>query len=325
MSFRNKKILPFSVSSFLLCCLLGACSTGRAPEPSDEWSKVNSFEDEIRPIILRQPYTYSALPIDTSIMSMINRWAKDSNIKAEYRCATDYSIPKRMLTMKVSSLRAAITEVASVYGEQELSVELSTDKGTIIIDCPDGTLVKPISSPMSLRDSKVMGSIASSRSSTQSLQSAATSPPLMMSFEDLLSTVDTSDSLSKFKSGVSFTEQSQDATSAQKAVSGNVVNERRSLPTLRLLKPAGVPVHSEKEKASVVELAKSDNKMFKTVSRKKASASVKSSNTSSDKPSITTEPASFKLIKQVMLQPKQSMEEAPRYTLDGIRSKDEQP
>jgi hypothetical protein len=101
--------LPFALA-------LAGCATGVAEKPLPKaWRPANTFDDAPRVIPLARPYTYKILVVDRTLMQLVRRWSKDTQVANTYRCADDFTLPKRLVGKTFVSLDEAIAEVNSTY------------------------------------------------------------------------------------------------------------------------------------------------------------------------------------------------------------------
>ena len=172
---------------------LVACASPKSPQPDSDWQSMNVFKPDVKVLPLRVPYTFSALPIDATLMAMLQRWANDSSIKLSYQCGDDFSIPSRLLLSRVSTLRAALSETSSFYSDYGLNLDLSADKSILVANCGNDMEVRRISN--SLRADSVdpdKGQIVAPQGK------ALPAPPSssdLISFEQLLANVNSNGAL----------------------------------------------------------------------------------------------------------------------------------
>jgi hypothetical protein len=134
MKYMKHKILAQLVICINLFMISAGCSNV-VKEPTGSWKLINSLGSTIEVKELERPYYYGALPIDTSLNSMVSRWASDTNITAEHHCRFDYSIPVKLLKSQMTSIKAAMHEIMHVYSIYGVQVEFNANKTTMIISC----------------------------------------------------------------------------------------------------------------------------------------------------------------------------------------------
>lgn len=120
----------------LVVVFIAGCSTGlTAKEPKGSWNSINTLGDKINVKELERPYYYGALPIDTSLNSMLTRWAEDTKLSVELRCRFDFSIPSKLLKSQMTSIRAAMYEISNAYFAHSVTIEFNSDKTAIVASC----------------------------------------------------------------------------------------------------------------------------------------------------------------------------------------------
>ncbi len=111
-----------------------ACSAPSAPEFSIGWQPVNQFDAEITVIPKTRPYLYEAIKLDTTLSGMLERWAKDSKIKYNNDCDSDYTLSVAMASLQANSLDIAIKLVNEVYAKQNVKIIFFTN-GVLSLTC----------------------------------------------------------------------------------------------------------------------------------------------------------------------------------------------
>lgn len=127
------------LSAFCLALLMtagcGSTVPAKAPEFGGEWTPLNQFEDGIQVMPLRTRYHYGALPIDVSLVQMLQRWAKDSGVTLDQRCDNDFSLPSQLLALRAPSLHAGLTALNGVYRDKKLQLSINRTNGAIVMRC----------------------------------------------------------------------------------------------------------------------------------------------------------------------------------------------
>lgn len=125
-NIKNKSLLRLAISSGF-CALLMACAAPSAPNYSGGWVPVNQFDDGIKVIPKVRPYVYEAIKIDTTLSSMLERWAADSKINFKHSCDSDFTLPVTIVNLKASTLAAAMKLINELYILQGVSVTYTAD------------------------------------------------------------------------------------------------------------------------------------------------------------------------------------------------------
>jgi hypothetical protein len=158
-------------TTFLLlatCVVLAAgCATGVGEKPLPKaWRPANSIDDTPKVIPLSRPYIYRVMVVDRTLLQLVKRWAKDTQIKDDYKCTDDFTLTTRLVGKSFTTLNQALAEVNDVYrlfgvkvslnGENKFSVEcVNRDVITGIVRLPqserlgeeDGTARTPAIEP----------------------------------------------------------------------------------------------------------------------------------------------------------------------------------
>jgi hypothetical protein len=130
------------LSILILNIMLMACAAPTAPDFSGKWTAINQFDTEIKVIPKTRPYAYEAIKLDTSLSTMLERWAVDSKVGYIHTCDSDYSLPVSINSLKSATLKEAIKAVNSVYAKQGVAVVFNAD-GLLSLTCAPFKLVFP--------------------------------------------------------------------------------------------------------------------------------------------------------------------------------------
>jgi hypothetical protein len=120
--------------------MLVACSAPTAPNFSGKWVAINQFDSDIKVIPKTRPYAYEAIKLDTSLSTMLERWAADSKVGYKNICDSDYSLPKSITSLKTSTLNDALKAVNDVYAKQDVTVSFTTE-GLLSLSCKPTVLI----------------------------------------------------------------------------------------------------------------------------------------------------------------------------------------
>jgi len=104
--------------------LLSACGTPSARDFGGSWKPVHRFPDKTSEIPLALPYTYSATPMDSTLKTMLARWASDNDMKLQYKLRSDFTLPKAASAIHTSELRDAASQLSAIYGPQGIAVSI---------------------------------------------------------------------------------------------------------------------------------------------------------------------------------------------------------
>jgi hypothetical protein len=99
-----------------------ACGTPPAKDFRGSWKSVNRFQDAPVEIPLDQPYTFYAAPMDETLKSMLDRWAKDTGRTLTYRLGFDVTLYKPVADIHTTNLEDAASRLNQIYGAQGVLV-----------------------------------------------------------------------------------------------------------------------------------------------------------------------------------------------------------
>ncbi|MCW0390433.1 hypothetical protein FHR66_002210 [Xanthomonas sp. F4] len=88
-------------------------------------------------IPLYSSYVYQAIPMDGTLKTMLERWAKDSNMQLSYGIQSDYTLYAPVAKINTTSIQQAVAELSVVYAQEGLSV---TAAGNRILVQPSSSL-----------------------------------------------------------------------------------------------------------------------------------------------------------------------------------------
>lgn len=103
---------------------LSGCGTTPAKEFGGRWKPVNRFASETMEIPLYASYVFQAVPMDRTLKTMLERWAKDTGMKIDYRLGSDYTLHAAVQSIGTSDVQQALGEVNAAYSAQSISVSL---------------------------------------------------------------------------------------------------------------------------------------------------------------------------------------------------------
>lgn len=103
---------------------LSGCGTTPAKEFGGRWKPVNRFASETMEIPLYESYVFQAVPMDRTLKTMLERWAKDTGMKIDYRLGSDYTLHAAVQSIGTSDVQQALGEVNAAYSAQSISVSL---------------------------------------------------------------------------------------------------------------------------------------------------------------------------------------------------------
>jgi len=117
----------FAFKPLLVSCItvmLAACTTTPAPDFGGRWQPVNRFAATPTEIPLHSSYAFQASPMDGTLKSMLERWARDSGMRLDYRLASDYTLHAGVSRISTTSAQQAVSDVSQAYAAQGVLVSI---------------------------------------------------------------------------------------------------------------------------------------------------------------------------------------------------------
>ncbi|GAB6197460.1 hypothetical protein [Lysobacter xanthus] len=117
--------------------LLTACTTTPAPAFSGRWKPVNRFAEQTQAIPLRSAYAYYAAPVDRTLKSLLERWARDSRMELDYRHDSDFTLHRPVADVHSDDLKTALAQLTALYAAER--VDIAIDGSRIVVRRADAT------------------------------------------------------------------------------------------------------------------------------------------------------------------------------------------
>ncbi|MBV6872022.1 MULTISPECIES: TcpQ domain-containing protein [Xanthomonas] len=109
---------------FFAVFALSSCATKPAADFGGRWRPVNRFAETPMELPLHSSYVYQATPMDGTLKTMLERWAKDSNMTLAYNITSDYTLYSAVAKVDTTSIKQAVEELSAVYAMQGVSVSV---------------------------------------------------------------------------------------------------------------------------------------------------------------------------------------------------------
>ncbi len=139
MHMNFTKPVHYNLLLLIFFCIT-ACSTNENPplkDFSNTWEPANSFSETITPIPLFKKYHYRVLTIDSSLKSLLNRWASDNGSRLTYGHCYDYTIPSQALSIDALTLEEALVSVNTIYQNSGITITQDQHNGIIVQEKPN--------------------------------------------------------------------------------------------------------------------------------------------------------------------------------------------
>lgn len=106
----------------LAALALAGCGTQPARDFRGSWKPVNRFQARPTEIPLEQPYTFFAAPLDETLRTMLDRWAKDTGRTLDYELGYDVTLYRPVSDIHTADLAQATEELSRIYAAQGVQV-----------------------------------------------------------------------------------------------------------------------------------------------------------------------------------------------------------
>ncbi|WP_421567388.1 hypothetical protein [Stenotrophomonas sp. PD6] len=116
--------------------LLAGCATKPAPDFGGRWKPVNRFASTTMEIPLYSSYVYQASPMDGTLKSMLERWAKDSGMTLDYRITSDYTLYGAVAKIVTTNPQQAVIDLSSAYAGQGVSISIVGNQIVVQVAAP---------------------------------------------------------------------------------------------------------------------------------------------------------------------------------------------
>lgn len=120
---KHASMSKMSVAMVVAATLAG-CATAPAPDFGGRWKPVNRFASTTMEIPLYTSYVYQATPMDGTLKTMLERWAKDSGMTLDYKLGSDYTLYGAVSRITTNNPQQAMTDVTAAYAAQGVSVSI---------------------------------------------------------------------------------------------------------------------------------------------------------------------------------------------------------
>lgn len=107
------------------------CATKPAPEYGGRWKAVNRYAEVPQEIPLYQAYAFYPSPMDGTLKTMLERWARDSRMTLSYESGSDFTLHAGVAPIRTNDLGQAVSQLSTAYAAQGISV--STEGNKIVV------------------------------------------------------------------------------------------------------------------------------------------------------------------------------------------------
>lgn len=117
---------PVAIVLVALAC--AACGPRPAPDISGRWRAVNQYAEQTEEIPLQQAYIYQAAPLDRTLKTMLERWARDAKMQLAYEHGSDFTLHAPVARLRSTQLVQAAAELTSIYAPQRVTVRVEGNR-----------------------------------------------------------------------------------------------------------------------------------------------------------------------------------------------------
>jgi len=131
----------------LLTVLMAAtagCATKPAPEYGGRWKAVNHYAEAPQEIPLYQAYLFYPSPMDGTLKTMLERWARDSKMTLSYLHASDFTLHAAVAQIRTNDLQEAVSQLSAAYAVQGVSVATEGNQIVVRSAAPASTTLNPV-------------------------------------------------------------------------------------------------------------------------------------------------------------------------------------
>lgn len=119
-----KRVLQQIFALATIGLMLAGCGTTPARDFGGRWKPVNRFADTPEEIPLYSSYVYQATPMDGTLKTMLERWAKDAGMTLDYRLSSDYTLYGAVSRIGTTNPQEAMSGVTAAYATRGVSVSI---------------------------------------------------------------------------------------------------------------------------------------------------------------------------------------------------------
>jgi len=124
---------------------LVGCGTQPARDFRGSWKPVNRFQALPTEIPLDRPYTFYAAPMDETLRTMLERWAKDTGRTLDYQLGYDVTLYRPVADIHTPDLAQAADQLSTIYAAQ--GVQVTGQPRRILVEAATSKAVSPMHQP----------------------------------------------------------------------------------------------------------------------------------------------------------------------------------
>ena len=98
--------------------LVVGCASQSAPDFPKSWKQLNELPDQVTEIPLVRPHVYQVTQLDTTVIGLLERWGEEANMPVVYDHTLDFTLYKKVLTVRNTNLENALGELSKLYEDR---------------------------------------------------------------------------------------------------------------------------------------------------------------------------------------------------------------
>lgn len=124
----NPKTVVSLLVPALAASLLAACAARPAPDFRGRWQPVNRYAETTQEIPLQQAYLFQPAPMDRTLKTMLERWARDSKMALAYGHPSDFTLHAPVAGIQTADLHEALARLNAIYAPHGVVLELADNR-----------------------------------------------------------------------------------------------------------------------------------------------------------------------------------------------------
>jgi hypothetical protein len=132
-SVSTKTAVAFHARAILMLVVMAATTAcaSAAPEYGGRWKSVNRYADIPQEIPLYQAYAFYPSPMDGTLKTMLERWARDSKMTLSYQHPSDFTLHSAVADIRTNNLQEAVSQLTTAFAQQGVSI--TTEGNQIVV------------------------------------------------------------------------------------------------------------------------------------------------------------------------------------------------
>lgn len=84
----------------------------------NSWKPLNELPDQVTEIPLVKPHVYQVTQLDTTVKGLLERWGEEANMPVVYDYTLDFTLYKKVSTVRNINLDNALSELSKLYEDK---------------------------------------------------------------------------------------------------------------------------------------------------------------------------------------------------------------